>query len=308
VSSTTPSRTAALARPSLLAAAAVGALVATVVLAPAGRSATTRSHALAAVGVAPDVSSNWAGYVVTGLGSTATTADPNVAYKNVTGTWRVPKATCSATGQTSSSAIWVGIGGYSTGSNALEQTGTSSDCGADGKASYFAWWELVPDPAVSVKLKILPGDLITGSVVVNGTHVLMQIKNRTRKTSFTKRATFATPDLTSAEWIAEAPSECSSNGYCRQLPLANFGSVTFTRIAALATVQGIDPPDQGGTITSPLWQATPIQLVPQRTRRYFGDRIERPDALTGAAGAKPSSVSDDGRSFGVDWVANAASG
>ena len=35
--------------------------------------------------------------------------------------------------------------------------------------------------------------------------MLVQIKNRTRHTSFTKRLTMAAPDLSSAEWIVEAP-------------------------------------------------------------------------------------------------------
>jgi hypothetical protein len=172
-------------------------------------------------------------------------------------------------------------------------------------ASYYAWWEIVPDPSVKIKLKVLPGDVVTGSVVVNGTEVLMQLKNRTRKTVFTKRVMFAEPDLTSAEWIAEAPSECTSSGFCRQVPLANFGSVTFTRIAALANIEGLG--DQGGTITSTLWQATPIELVPQRSRRFFGDVVERPDSTTGSAGARPDGLSSDGRSFSVNWVASATS-
>jgi hypothetical protein len=251
------------------------------------------------------VSSNWAGYVATGIGSTTTTASPSTAFKNVTGTWRVPKATCSASGRASASAVWVGLGGYSAGSQALEQTGTSSDCSADGVPSYFAWWEIIPDPSVRIKLKILPGDLVTGSVVVKENEVLMQMKNRTRKTVFTKRVTLEAPDLTSAEWIAEAPSECTSNGFCRQVPLANFGSVTFTNVAALASIDGLG--DQGGTITSTLWQATPIQLVPQRSQRFFGDVVEGPETTTGTAGATPSSLSADGRSFTVSWVANATS-
>jgi hypothetical protein len=217
----------------------------------------------------------------------------------------VPKATCSASGRASASAVWVGLGGYSAGSQALEQTGTSSDCSADGVPSYFAWWEIIPDPSVRIKLKILPGDLVTGSVVVKGNEVLMQMKNRTRKTVFTKRVTLEAPDLTSAEWIAEAPSECTSNGFCRQVPLANFGSVTFTNVAALASIDGLG--DQGGTITSTLWQATPIQLVPQRSQRFFGDVVEGPETTTGTAGATPSSLSADGRSFTVSWVANATS-
>jgi Peptidase A4 family len=161
----------------------------------------------------------------------------------------------------------------------------------------------VPAPSVTIKsLKIFPGDLVTASVVVNGNEILMQVKNRTRKTVFTKRMTVASPDLTSAEWIAEAPSECSSTGYCGQIPLANFGSVTFTKVAALATIAGLG--DQGGTVASPLWQSTAIQLVPQGRERYFGDRFDRPDVTTGTAGATPFGLTSGGDSFGVNWVAD----
>jgi hypothetical protein len=295
-------RRALRALPALAAAVALGALAAAAALAEPASSGG-RFHGAAALGAATEVSQNWAGYVVTGLGSTPTTASPSTRYKNVTGTWKVPKATCTATGSESSSAVWVGLGGYSTSSTALEQTGTSSDCSADGKASYSAWWEIVPDPSIPIKMKVMPGDVITGSVVVNGTQVLLWLKNRTRNVTFSKRVTLANPDQTSAEWIAEAPSACSTNGFCRQVPLANFGSVTFTRIAALASIDGLG--DQGGTITSTLWQATPIDLVP-RTRRFFGDVIQRPDQSTGAAGATTSGLATDGSAFGVSWVANAA--
>jgi hypothetical protein len=288
-----------------LGVATVGLTVAVTALAPADASTRT-VYGQAALRAASEVSSNWSGYVATGLGSTTTTASPSTTFKNATATWKVPKAVCAATGTTSASAVWVGLGGYSTSSTALEQAGTSSDCGADGVPSYYAWWEIVPDPSVKINLKIFPGDLVTGSVVVNGTEVLLQVKNRTRKTVFTKRVTFATPDLTSAEWIAEAPSECTTNGFCRQVPLANFGSVTFTKVAALATIEGLG--NQGGTLTSPLWQSTAIQLVPQRSRRFYGDVVERPDTTTGAAGATPYALATDGSSFSVAWVANAASG
>jgi hypothetical protein len=291
----------------LAAAAATGAAVAAATLGSAGPAshgvAAQRVNAKAAVGVTNEVSANWSGYVATGLGSTASTASTSTSFRNATGTWKQPAITCSTTGTTSSSAIWVGLGGYSTTSTALEQTGTSADCSQTGQPTYYAWYELVPDPSVTVKnLKIFPGDVITASVVVTGTEVLMQIKDRTRKTVFTKRVTLASPDLTSAEWIAEAPSECSSNGFCRQVPLANFGSLTFTKVAALASIVGLG--DQGGTIASTLWQSTPIQLVP-RTRRFFGDVVERPDASTGSAGATPVGLTGDGSSFSVNWVANA---
>ena len=54
-------------------------------------------------------------------------------------------------------AIWVGLGGYTVGSNALEQTGTAADCNGAGKATYYAWYELVPASSVTLKLKIFPG-------------------------------------------------------------------------------------------------------------------------------------------------------
>jgi Peptidase A4 family len=286
-----------------VAAAAAGSVVAAAALAPGG-AGTRTFHGNAILAATNDVSSNWSGYVATGLGSTATTASASTEFRNATATWRQPAAICTASGAASASAIWVGLGGYSTTSTALEQTGTSADCRASGKPSYYAWYELVPEPSITIKsVKVFPGDLITASVVVKDTEVLLQIKNRTRRTVFTKRVTLANPDLTSAEWIAEAPSECTSNGFCRQVPLANFGSVTFTKVAALATIDGLG--NQGGTITSTLWQATPIQLVP-RTRRYFGDVVERPDTSTGSAGATPFGLTADGRSFGVDWVADAS--
>ena len=50
-------------------------------------------------------------------------------------------------------AFWVGLGGYNANSQALEQAGTASDCDAtSGEPSYYAWYELVPDPSVTTKL------------------------------------------------------------------------------------------------------------------------------------------------------------
>jgi hypothetical protein len=284
---------------SVLAAVAVGAEESQ----PTGSGAARSFHATAALRAGNEISANWSGYVATGLGSSASTASATTQFTNATATWKQPAATCTASGAGSASAGWVGLGGYSTSSTALEQTGTSADCSAKGVASYYAWYELVPEPSITIKnLKIAAGNVITASVVVNGNDVLLQIKNRTRKTSFTKRTTLANPDLTSAEWIAEAPSECSSNGFCRQIALANFGSVNFTRVAALASIDGLG--NQGGTIASTLWQSTPIELVPL-TRRFFGDVVERADATTGTAGAVPAALSGDGSSFSVNWVANA---
>ena len=72
-----------------------------------------------------------------------------MSYTDVTGQWVQPKANCSK-GRTSSVAIWVGLGGYTVGSNSLEQTGTSADCDANGRATYYAWYELVPAAPVTI--------------------------------------------------------------------------------------------------------------------------------------------------------------
>jgi hypothetical protein len=254
--------------------------------------------ALAAAAVAKptagiDVSSNWSGYAITGVGSTANVASTSMSCTDVTGTWVQPTATCTP-GQSTSAAIWVGLGGYTVGSNSLEQTGTSADCSATGKATYYAWYELVPATSVTLKLKIFPGDTVTSTVLINGTDVLVQVKNRTRHTAFTKHLKMATPDLTSAEWIAEAPSECSVTGFCRTVPLTNFGSVTFSKVASLGN-------GQGGTLTGPGWEATPIQLVP-RARRFFGDVNA---SASSTAGATPANLTADGSGFTVNWVADA---
>src|SRR3984893_2100950 len=170
---------------------------------------------------ATSTSSNAAGYAV----ASADPAAP-VTYTSVSGTWVQPAANCSASGA-AFSAFWVGLGGFSDTSQGLEQIGTESDCTAGGHATYGVWHELVPDASVPVKLKVFPGNRISANVTVTGQLVVVNLKNLTRKTSFTKRLFMAAPDVSSAEWIAEAPSACTSSGDCRALPLANFGPVAF---------------------------------------------------------------------------------
>jgi hypothetical protein len=144
-----------------------------------------------------------------------------------------------------------------------------------------------------VNLKILPGDTITASVNANAAGILVQIKNRTRRTSFTKQLSVAAPDLTSAEWIVEAPSACTQGGRCQVLPLANFGTVSFTRIATIGN-------GQPGTLSSPAWVASPIELQPdQGSASGFASAGSSP-------GATPAGLSTDGRSFNVFWQASGA--
>jgi hypothetical protein len=221
------------------------------------------------------LSSNWAGYAVTG---TEANGSPT-SFSVVSGSWTQPIASC--TGAPTWSSFWVGLGGFDETSQALEQIGTDSDCDASGRPVYYVWYELVPEPPVQVRLKLSPGDRVSAVVVVHGTSVILRLRNLTRNTVFTRHSTVSTTDVTSAEWIAEAPSNCDGPS-CDVLPLTNFGTVSFTGAATV-----------GDGRAAPLasWTVTPIELV--------GDG--RLAAMPASSGAVPSPVGADGGSFSISY-------
>jgi peptidase A4-like protein len=219
------------------------------------------------------VSQNWAGYVAGGT-----------QFSSVSGSWVQPAAKCG-TGQ-AYSAFWVGLGGSSNQSSALEQTGTQADCTADGGTEYYAWYELVPAAPVKLDLAIKPGDHISAKVSVTGTNVTVSLSDQTTGQSTTKTLQMSEPDTSSAEWIAEAPSACDGSGSCQTLPLSDFGTVDFT--SATATAGG-----HTGTISDPNWSAQAVQL---------GGPGASDISYTsggGASSASPSSLSSDGSAFSV---------
>jgi hypothetical protein len=141
----------------------------------------------------------------------------------VTATWTAPRVRCTAADAGASSSVWIGLGGYNVGSQALEQIGTEADCNELGKAEYFAFYELVPDDAVDLKAKILPGNTITASVsIIDATHVWLRMRNWTRDWIMSTKVRFLHSDRSSAEWIVEAPCTGSVQ-QCHALPLADFG-------------------------------------------------------------------------------------
>jgi hypothetical protein len=279
---------------------ACGALLAAAFFGPSA-SAARVVHAQRSAAAPAEPSTNWAGYALTGPSAAS---DTPVSFTSVTGTWTQARATCGTGDGNSASAVWVGLGGYSLTSQALEQIGTDADCNASGPPSYYAWYELVPSPPVNLTIKINPGDVITTSVNVNGNSVLLQLKDRTRGVTFTKRTTVGVADVSSAEWIAEAPSSCSDYR-CNPLPLADFGSVTFSRIAVR------DSTGHPGTLTDPTWTLNPIQLVPQSHGGlgFFPGPDRGYVTYASSAGTSgPLGLSADGRSFALSWLANPAGG
>jgi Peptidase A4 family len=240
--------------------------------------------------VSPEVSSNWSGYA-------AISTDPNVpaAFTDVTATWRVPKSRCTVD-RVSSAAFWVGLGGYDPSSTSLEQLGTGADCdGSSTVPTYYAWWELVPAASVRIPLPVKAGDTISAAVLVDGQTIRFSLKDLTRHTRFSKMLTTSQDlDTASAEWIAEAPSNCSLSGRCRPVPLTNFGTVTFSNIAAIGDTHP-------GTLAYAGWTPTAIELISNgSTGRFFG----LGDVLGDGVGAVPGDVSSDGRAFSVSWQRN----
>jgi hypothetical protein len=251
----------------------------------------------AALAAAPEISSNWSGYVaVAPAGATA-------SFSDVTATWTQPKATCTA-GRQDSAAFWVGLGGNEAASPALEQLGTSLDCnGASTTPTSSAWWEIVPAAAVPIKLTVRPGDRVNAAVLVNGQTVTMSLKNLTRHTRFSKILTVTQPlDVSSAEWIAEAPSACSGSSRCRPVPLTRFGQITFNNAAAIGNAHP-------GTISDPLASANPVWLptaIELISDGAVSPSLGIPDPLGPGVGAVPTDLSADGRSFSVSWQSSLA--
>ncbi|XHH09406.1 MAG: G1 family glutamic endopeptidase [Candidatus Bathyarchaeia archaeon] len=161
------------------------------------------------------MSLTWSGYVVA-----SDFSNPQPEVVGVNASWIVPNVNISP-GNTYSSA-WIGIGGQF--DKSLIQVGTEHDS-VDGKERFVAWYELLPDYAISVPLKISAGDLIYASInlIDNNTGLwLMQLNDLTTGESFSKKVNYNSTYL-SAEWIVERPT---LNGQISNL--ANFGYVTFS--------------------------------------------------------------------------------
>jgi Peptidase A4 family len=236
--------------------------------APAAMANTTRS-------------TNWAGYAAHRAG---------VSFHQVTGTWTQPNASC-VPGQPGYSAVWVGLGGFNPASNALEQIGTEVDCTATGHVVSSAWYELVPAPSKTISFAVQPGDVMHAAVSVVGRRVVVELDNLTRHHSFQKTLYASSLDVSSAEWIVEAPSQCISQFACQALPLADFGSVTFASARATSAAGAL------GSILSRHWNRTRIKLTPGG-QRFIVSRGTSDTTGTAA----PSSLRSGGSEFNVTYA------
>jgi hypothetical protein len=224
-------------------------------------------------------SANWAGYAVHRSGTN---------FRQVSASWRQPTATCTP-GQPSYSAIWIGLGGFNESSQALEQTGLEVNCDPSGRVVSSAWYELVPAASQTVQLTVRPGDLIAASVGVVGHTVRLKLVNETTHRSFSKTLVASLVDVSSADWIVEAPSLCQTEATCQTLPLANFGTTGFRGAKAVTTT------GHAGSISDRSWSATKINLI-TGGRRFVSYGSQ---GLAGVAVASP--LIAGGTAFSVSY-------
>ncbi len=179
--------------------------------------------------VATSQSGNWSGYDQ-GFLSTGK------LFSQVAGEWRVPVATQAVAGQAEASATWVGVGGGCLDTSCtlsdpttLIQAGTAQDVNAAGTASYYAWFETLPEPQARVTaFSVNPGDLVSVNIVESLPAVWdVFVWDHTTGAKATIPLLYPA-DMLTAEWIEESPLLISPTGQSGESPLPNLGTVGFT--------------------------------------------------------------------------------
>ena len=199
--------TAGLAVAAALSSIALGHIPAT------ASNVIVKSHAGLLQLSAPQESTNWSGY-------NQGIIEKNVpdGFHAITGDWIVPTATPHAEGESEFSSTWLGIGGgcedleCENQDQTLIQTGTEQDVIYDAltgetTTEYSAWYELIPDAAITVPLPVHPGDKMRASIVetpIGSGQWTILLANVTQNSVFMKVVDYES-DYGSAEWIAESP-------------------------------------------------------------------------------------------------------
>jgi hypothetical protein len=240
-----------------------------------------------------------------------------ISYTRATGTWTVPAASCTHEKAGASSTIWVGLGGYNsapqdalgdTATVTNGQVGTDSSCDSKDKPSYYAWFQLAPYPAYTIKHTVSPGDTVMGLVSYLSSSVgEVRVADQTAGWTFTRKLNLSYPDETTAEWIVEAPANCVRFA-CSQASLAKFGQVTMRNVSAVGN-------GATGTLADPNWQVTAIKLVPGVVNvpnlgpaTGAAENTGEKGKASSPAGATPGKLSSDGSTFSLKWVAVATKG
>ncbi|KAI9825140.1 MAG: hypothetical protein M1819_000598 [Sarea resinae] len=184
-------------------------------------------------------SSNWAGAVYTSPPSGQT-------FNGVSGSFNVPSPKAGSGSESSwSSSAWVGIDGDTYG-DAILQSGVDFTVDSSGDVSYDAWYEWYPDGAYDFDgISFSAGDEVSVTITASSSSAgKVVLENTSTGTTVTKSLTApsSSNDLggQNAEWIVEDYDENGS-----AVPLANFGTVTFTDCKATTSEQTLDASGAG---------------------------------------------------------------
>lgn len=131
----------------------------------------------------------------------------------------------------------------------------------------------IPDPSRTIsRFVVTPGVTYTAEVREDVGDLTLTLSGGGNQ-PFSLGTGQGSASLSSAEWIAEAPSMCTKSG-CRELALTNFGTVNFSGASA-----------NGGAIDDPAWSFDPLTMV----------------TGNGTVKAEPSSLDPAGSAFSVTW-------
>ena len=193
-----------------------------------------RHHGRPIVHVGANKSNNWSGYNQGAL------EQGNKLFTSVAGTWTVPTATRHKAGEAEYSASWIGIGGGCVDATCtitdttLIQDGTGQDIDSSGRASYYAWWEIIPAPSVNLSgcspdpnCTVGAGDTMhsTISTTTNGVWT-MSMSDQTRGWSWSMTVPYSSTEGT-AEWIEETPVVLDNSGNVSVGPMPNLSNAHF---------------------------------------------------------------------------------
>lgn len=197
-------------------------------------------------------SPNWSGYGVGGG-----------PYTAVSGTFTVPSLYNTDPAGTDMSE-WVGIDGFS--DSSLIQAGIQEyPDPSDTDLFYIVpWWEILPANQTNITgMTIAPGNSITVDIgQLSGTTWAITLEDDSTEQSFTTDRTYSA-DLSSAEWIVEAPDENES-----PTQLADYSATGFSGMGITGTETSLN---EIVMVQSGVQVSTPSALVSGAFNIAYGD-------------------------------------
>ncbi|WP_306434033.1 MULTISPECIES: G1 family glutamic endopeptidase [Paenibacillus] len=182
------------------------------------------------------ISANWSGYAVSGRSK---------SFRRISAKWIVPVVRSSS--HTTYSSAWIGIDGF--GNTSLIQVGTGHDF-VNGKARYYAWWEILPAVMTPIPYPVHPGDRIQAVISkIRGSTWLIYLRNASQNWTFRTTKRYTGPQ-SSAEWIVEAPQVGSTISGLARISTVRFSSCRLNGRSPKLTTAELGIMLQGEHITS----------------------------------------------------------